>query len=419
MKVAIIGGGISGMMAAERLNGQAEYVLFEKADRLGGHANTEQIVVDNKQVTVDTGFIVFNETNYPHFTDMLRRHGVEYKDTEMSFSVANKTNGLEYNATDLSSMFCQKRNLFNPKFLTMIKDILKFYKQAPALLDSGIDQSVNDYFIENNYSQYFINNHILPMISALWSGDFETVKSYPLQHMLRFMDNHHMLQVNGRPQWKTIAGGSINYVNALTKGLAGDIRCGEAVVSVTRHNQGVAVKTASYSEHFDKVIFASHADQTLKMIAQPTDAESFALGFKKYTQNRVDLHSDEKIMPKNKKAWASWHVNVSDQASDVCTANYYMNRLQGLNVSTPVIVSLNQGDDIRPEKIYKTTTYWHPVFDHNTADTQEILSQIQGQNHTYFCGAYNGWGFHEDGARSGVEVVDMMVSQAIVEKLAA
>ncbi|WP_154222349.1 NAD(P)/FAD-dependent oxidoreductase [Marinicella rhabdoformis] len=416
MKVAIIGGGISGMMAAERLNGHADYVLYEQADCLGGHANTENVVVEGKNVSVDTGFIVFNESNYPHFTDMLKRYGVKYKDTDMSFSVANRVTGLEYNATNLNTLFCQRKNLFNPRFWRMIKDILKFYKQAPVLLKDGTDLSVFDYFKQDNYSEYFIQNHILPMISALWSGDFETVKSYPLNHMLRFMDNHNMLQVKERPQWKTIDGGSRQYVNALAKGLKGEVRCGEAVLSVSRSTNQVIVQTASQSEVFDKIILASHSDQALSLLSQPTDAERFALGYKKYTKNRVDLHTDGRIMPNSKKAWASWHVNVGQSESSVCTANYYMNLLQGLDVTTPVIVSLNQSDLIDQEKILKTHTYWHPVYDENTSGTQEVLSQIQGMNHTYYCGAYHGWGFHEDGAKSGVLAAEMLLDSVSLGK---
>ncbi len=419
MKVAIIGGGISGMMAAERLNGHADYVLYEQSDKLGGHANTEHVVVDGKSIAVDTGFIVFNESNYPHFTDMLNRYGVAYKDTDMSFSVTNRMSGLEYNATNLNAMFCQKKNLFNPKFWLMIKDILRFYKQGPELLNSDSDLSVFEYFKQNNYSEYFIQNHILPMVSALWSGDFETVKAYPLNHMLQFMNNHHMLQVDGRPQWKTIVGGSKAYVDALSRGLQGKIRLGEPVLSVSRGQNQVTVTSKSHTEVFDRVIFAAHSDQTLSMLSEPSDAELFALGYKKYTKNRVDLHTDGNIMPKNKKAWASWHVNVRNKHTTVCTANYYMNLLQGLNVTSPVIVSLNQSDLIDRDKILKTHTYWHPVFDENTADTNEVLSQIQGMNHTYFCGAYHGWGFHEDGAKSGVVAAEMLLNGVQQGKKAA
>ena len=409
MKVAIIGGGISGMMAAERLNGHVDYVLYEQAETLGGHANTAHVVVDGKSIAVDTGFIVFNETNYPYFTDMLKRYDVAYKDTDMSFSVANRMTGLEYNATNLNTMFCQRRNLFNPRFWRMIKDILKFYKQGPGLLASDIELSVFEYFKQNKYSEYFIQNHILPMISALWSGDFETVKSYPLKHMLRFMDNHHMLQVDGRPQWKTITGGSIEYVKALSKGLQGEVRCGTSVLSVSRSGNHVVVDTETHSEKYDQVIFATHTDQALSILSEPTEAEAYALGNKKYTENRVDLHTDGSIMPKNKKAWASWHVNVGGNETSVCTANYYMNLLQSLDVSTPVIVSLNQSDLIDEEKILQSHSYWHPVYDENTSGTQEVLSQIQGMNNTYYCGAYNGWGFHEDGAKSGVLAAEMLI----------
>lgn len=414
MSVAIIGGGISGLMAAEHLNGRADYTLFEASDRLGGHAHTQTVQVDGQQIAVDTGFIVFNEQNYPHFCSMLARHGVAYEDTEMSFAVTDKRTGLEYKASDLKGMFCQKRNLFNPKFYRMIHDIKRFYAEAPDLLLSGLDVSIGQYFEEAKYGRYFIDHHIMPMVSALWSGDFATIKAFPLMHMLHFMNNHDMLQINDRPQWKTITGGSQRYVEALVNGLQGQVHRSTPVLKVDRNQSGCLVTTADGVHFFDQVIFACHSDQALRLLSSPSDAEAFGLGYIPYTENQVDLHSDASLMPLNRKAWASWHVNQYPDVSDRCTVNYCMNILQNIDTQTPLIVSLNQRDQIDPDKVHFSTSYWHPVFDGNTMDAQQMLSQIQGRNRSYYCGAYMGWGFHEDGALSGVRAAQKLLTD--VEK---
>lgn len=402
MKVAIIGGGISGLMAADKLNGLVDYTLFEAADRLGGHADTQTVHVDGQTIDVDTGFIVFNEDVYHHFNDMLERYEVPSIKSDMSFAVSNKVSGLEYNATNLNRLFCQRKNLLNPRFYRMIWDIRRFYAKAESLINSGTEVGLYDYLQKNNYSRYFIEEHIMPMVSALWSGDFESVKDYPLVYMLRFMKNHQMLQLNNRPEWRTIKGGSQAYVRAIEQHMTGELRLNTPVIAVSRNHGGVVVETDQQAESFDRVIFATHSDVTLQILKDPAEEEIRALSAIPYVENQMDLHTDERLLPANKKAWASWCVNKHVVSKPVCTVNYYMNLLQSLPGETPLIVSLNQHEYIDNSQILVSKKYHHPVYNRSTLSAQNTISELQGRHHTFYCGAYLGWGFHEDGARSGV-----------------
>lgn len=410
MNVAIIGGGISGLMAAHHLQGHAEYTLFEKSSRLGGHTDTHEVTVAGQKYHVDTGFIVCNRAVYKNFFAMLDRYDIKTQSSNMSFAVKNMSSGLEYNATNLASLFCQKKNLFNIKFYRMIKDIMRFYKSAPQILQDDPDITLGDYLSQNNYSEYFIEEHIVPMASALWSGDFASVKQFPLTYLLSFMKNHQMLQINNRPTWETIKGGSQQYVKTLKKHLTGSLLTDHAVTQVSRFKDNIVVSTDHSSHSFDYVIFACHSDQALKMIGEPSNAERKILSNIPYTSNTIDLHTDASIMPQNKKAWASWIVNKypGSNKQSACTVNYYMNLLQNIDCPEPLIVSLNQSDHIADDLKLKTVYYQHPVYTKNTIKAQKQKHQIQGFNRSYFCGAYWGWGFHEDGAKSAVEAVKLL-----------
>ncbi len=411
MKVAIIGGGISGLMAAEQLNGVVDYTLFEAADYLGGHANTQTVYVDGEAIKVDTGFIVFNEDVYQHFNTMLRRYDVESIPSDMSFAVSNRETGLEYNATDINRLFCQRKNLLNPKFYRMIWDIKRFYQNADEVIKNDTDIGIHDYLKQNKYSDYFIEEHIIPMVSALWSGDFESVKEYPLKYMLQFMKNHQMLQINHRPEWRTIKNGSEAYVKAIADHLTGSVCLNTPVLGVERNEHQVNVTTEEATEQFDYVVFATHTDTTLDMLSDPDSDEQKALSGIKYVENHMDLHTDASLLPDNQKAWASWSVNKHQVSKQVCTVNYYMNLLQTLPCQTPVIVSLNQHEYIDSSKLLLSKKYHHPVYNKDTLTAQQQIQQIQGHNRSYYCGAYLGWGFHEDGARSGVEVAAAIKQQ--------
>lgn len=408
MKVAIIGGGISGLMVADQLNGQIDYTLYEQANYLGGHADTQHVEVDGKSIHVDTGFIVYNQDVYKNFNAMLVKYGVDSIPSDMSFAVSNRVTGLEYNATSIKTLFCQKSNIFNPKFYRMIWDIKRFYGHAQQLLLSDTKIGVYEYLTRHNYSDYFINEHIIPMVSALWSGDFDSVRDYPLVFMLKFMQNHQMLQLNKRPEWRTIKNGSKSYVKAIADHIQGEVKLNTAVKQVKRTDRTVEVITDEGSACYDQVVFATHTDIALKLLTVPSADEQQALGGIPYVENHMDLHTDASLLPANKKAWASWSVNRHEDTKPVCTVNYYMNLLQSLECETPVIVSLNQNEYIGPEHILMSKKYQHPIYTRATLQAQQRIKQLQGQNNSYYCGAYLGWGFHEDGARSGVEVAELL-----------
>ena len=417
MKVAIIGGGISGLMVAEKLEGKCDYTLFEKASRAGGHTDTHEVTVDNKTYNVDTGFIVCNRKNYPTFFSMLDKYGIETQKSDMSFSVNNMQTGLVYNATNLSSLFCQKRNLLNPRFYRMIKDILRFYNESESVLESQTKLSLGEYLKQNNYSKYFLEEHILPMASALWSGDFESIMEFPVTYLLSFMKNHQMLQISDRPLWETIKGGSQQYVKTLIQNLSGTFVTNCQIESVTRTKDSVKIHASGTSYEFDKVFFATHSDQTLALLGNQTSKEETEiLGSIPYVNNVIDLHTDSAIMPENKKAWASWTVNkypVDTVNLQQCTVNYYMNLLQNIDCPQPLIVSLNQSQYINSEKILKSVHYQHPVYTSKTIESQQRKNEIQGKHNSYFCGAYWGWGFHEDGARSAHEAVQQFMKECM------
>ena len=346
---------------------------------------------------------------------MLDKYTIKTQKSDMSFAVNNLDSGLVYNATNISSLFCQKKNIFNPKFYRMIFDIIRFYKEAEKVLNSGTEISLGNYLIKEKYSQYFIDEHILPMTSALWSGDFESIKQFPLVYLLSFMKNHQMLQINKRPAWETIAGGSNHYVKTLCENLNGNLLTNAQVIEVNRSNDKVVIKTEINDYEFDHVFFASHSDQTLNLIKNPTITETEILSSIPYVKNTIDLHTDSSILPKQKKAWASWIVNKYPDQNDQCTVNYYMNLLQNIECPEPLIVSLNQSNYIDDKKILKTIIYQHPVYTANTIVAQKKIHEIQGKNNSYFCGAYWGWGFHEDGAKSAVQAVSQFKQEVLAK----
>lgn len=411
MRVAVIGSGISGLSAAEYLSEKHDVTVFEKEDRIGGHADTQTINVDGAEVNVDTGFIVFNPENYPRFYALLKKYDVDYHDSDMSFAVSNRLTGLEYNATSISRLFCQRKNLLKPKFYKMIYEITRFYKEAAELLldDKLSDISLGDYLQQRKYSDLFINEHIIPMASALWSGKAELIMDFPARYLVAFMENHKMMQVNNRPIWKTISGGSKSYLKAIARKANLNIRTGTSVENVIRRDEKVQLVINNQIEEFDKVIFSCHSNQALEIISEPSEYEVDVLSAIKYQKNQVCLHSDITMLPKLKKAWASWNVIRDDTSREQCTVSYYMNLLQGINSKTPIIVSLNMNEKIDPSKVWKTLEYDHPVYNISTIKAQNKRDFIQGKNNSYFCGAYWGWGFHEDGARSGLEAAKALL----------
>jgi len=411
LKVAIIGSGISGISAAEYLSDKCEVTVYEKNSKVGGHADTHTIDVDGESIDVDTGFIVFNPDNYPRFLELLNKYNVAYKDSDMSFAVSNRFSGLEYNATNINKLFCQRRNIFNPKFLRMIRDITRFYKEAPALLEEVSNNiSLGEYLRVNGYSDYFTNEHIIPMASALWSGKADLIMDFPARYLVAFMQNHNMMQISDRPVWKTVSGGSRQYLKAITEKASFDVSLNASIAKVERTEHGVTLHFSGGEEHqFDHVIFACHSDQALKLLDEPTSSEREVLGAIKYQRNEICLHWDVALLPKKKKAWASWNVIRNEISKVQCTVSYYMNLLQSLPTERPVIVSLNMSEQVDTKKVWKYLEYEHPVYTQKTIDAQNRRPELQGKMSSYYCGAYWGWGFHEDGARSGLEAAQQLL----------
>lgn len=416
MKIAIVGSGISGLTAAYYLNEQHDIKVFEANGYIGGHTDTHDLVYGGKDYRVDSGFIVFNETNYPNFVNLMNRIGVPYQDSNMSFSVFNERKNLEYNATNLKGLFSQKRNLLNPKFLRMLFDITRFYKEAPELLQDAAfrELTLSEYLESNGYSQAFMEDHLYPMTGALWSASPDKVKDFPAHYLVSFMLNHKMMQVDDRPMWKVIQGGSSSYIKALTKSFAHKIHLNCAVSGVERSNGGVKVKTKDGCvEVFDKVVFACHSDQALNLLQDPTIDEVEVLGNIQYQENHMVLHSDPRVLPRRQQSWASWNAMVPEQEGSRCFVSYYMNTLQNLDAPIPFITTLNSTMDIDHTKVWCERTYHHPVYTFETLAAQAKWSQINGMNNSYFCGAYWSWGFHEDGVKSALKVVDSIDAGAL------
>ncbi len=407
MKIAIVGGGISGLYAAHYLSKQHHVTLYEAHNTLGGHTDTHSITIKERNYKIDTGFIVFNEHNYHYFCRFLNDLGVASQPSIMTFSVADALSGIEYNATTLDKLFCQRRNLFRPKFYRMVRDILRFYREAPALLNSSDDElTLGDYLDQQHYSQTFIDDHILPMASALWSGPPQIVRNFPARYFVAFMANHQMLKTDNRPQWRTVCGGSSTYVQAFKQSFNGELRLDCPVQAIIRDNNGITIETKGDQKYYDKLILACHSDQALGLLQNASDQETEILGAMSFQENDVVLHTDASLMPKHPKAWASWNALKLNEPQTHCTVTYYMNMLQNLEAPEPLLVTLNCTDRIDSEKILKRRSYHHPVYTPASLAAQKRRTEINGVNNTWYAGAYWGWGFHEDGAKSAQEVVD-------------
>lgn len=405
MRIAVIGAGISGLASAWMLSRKYAVTLFEAQDYLGGHTHTHEVELGGRRHAVDSGFIVFNERHYPLLTTLFRQLGVPTQPTTMSFSVRSERSGLEYNATSLDGLFCQRRNILSRRFWGMLADLRRFYREAPALLaDTSPGPTLGEYLERNRYGSAFRDEHLVPMASALWSSPAAAILDFPAQYLVRFMSNHHMLQLAGRPPWRVVSGGSATYVRALRERWHVDERLNSPVLSVRRTGAGVAVHSGAGVEQFDQVVLAAHADQSLAMLADASAAEQEVLGSIAYQINETVLHTDASLLPQNRRAWAAWNALIPSSNAEQCTVSYCMNLLQGLRSAPPVIVTLNCTQAIAPDKILRRMQYHHPIYSHRSVQAQARRAQIQGRRGTWFAGAYWGWGFHEDGLRSAVEV---------------
>lgn len=410
MRIAVIGSGIAGLAAAwllsqQKAAAQHDVLLFEANDYLGGHTHTHDIELQGQRYAVDSGFIVHNPAHYPLLSALFSELGVESQPTTMSFSVRNEASGLEYNATNLDGLFCQRRNLVSPRFWGMLRDLFRFYREAPALLSlPGEGPTLGDYLAQNGYGTMFRDEHLVPMASALWSSPSARILSFPAKYLLQFMANHQMLQVSDRPQWRVVRGGSSRYVHAMRARWGVQERLATPVRMILRDNDGVTVFTDDGAERFDQVVLACHSDQALRLLSDASDAERSILGAMPYQDNDTVLHTDASLLPRRRNAWAAWNATIPRDPAEVCTVSYCMSLLQNIASPEPFVVTLNRTDAIDPTKILRRMRYQHPVYSHASVAAQARKAEIQGQRRTWFAGAYWGWGFHEDGMRSAVEV---------------
>ncbi len=417
MKIAIIGTGISGLTAAWRLHREHDLTIFEANDYIGGHTHTVDVDVQGQNYAVDTGFIVFNDWTYPNFIRLLDQLGVASQPTLMSFSVRCERTGLEYNGENLNTLFAQRRNLFRPSFHRMIRDILRFNREAPALLGvEGHRQiSLNAYLRERAYSREFTEHYILPMAAAIWSAEPALMGEMPARFFVQFFKNHGLLSVSDRPQWRVIQGGSRNYVERLTAPFRDCIRLNCPVEWVRRHPNQVQIKPKQgLVERFDQVVFATHSDQALRLLADSTVKEREILSAIPYQENEVVLHTDIRLLPRRKRAWAAWNYHLLTQSQNRVAVTYDINLLQGLDAPETFCVTLNRSEAIDPARILYRTTYHHPVFTEAGVRAQARRDEISGVNRTWYCGAYWSYGFHEDGVNSG-----LAVGQGLQERLLA
>ena len=413
MKIAVIGTGIAGNVAAYHLCKQHDVSVFEANDYVGGHTHTHDILWQDQRYAVDTGFIVFNYQTYPNFTALLNELDVAVQPSNMSFSVKCEQTGLEYNGTTLNTLFAQRRNLFRPTFYRMIQDILRFNREAPMLLASPADDtSLGDFLFRGNYNRQFIEHYLVPMGAAIWSADPQQMYQFPAQFFVRFLHNHGMLSVDDRPQWYVIKGGSQCYVRKLMAPYADRIRTGAQVEAVTRYPCHVQVKARGMeAERFDAVFIAAHSDEALRMLTDASADEQSVLGAIPYQRNEAVLHTDASVLPQRRLAWAAWNYHILQQQQDRVALTYNMNILQSIQAPVQFCVTLNNSSAIAEDKILKRITYTHPVFTPEGVAAQTRQADINGINRTYFCGAYWRFGFHEDGVVSSLNALQHFQDQ--------
>jgi predicted NAD/FAD-binding protein len=411
MRIAIIGAGVSGLVCAHLLHRDHELVIFEASDWAGGHVNTVHVETDTGAYDLDTGFVVFNDRNYPGFERLLGELGVATQPSQMSFGVSDGAD-FEYNGASPNGLFATRRNLIAPAFHRMIADVVRFNRDARRLLASEENPSLRDWLSQQRYSRMFVERLIVPQASAVWSADPAQMWSFPARFLVEFFENHGMLGFRDRPHWRTITGGSRNYVQALTRPWREHLRLSALVTEVCRHPDHVTVSSRGCeAERFDAVVIATHSDQALALLADPTERERELLGAIPYQQNEVVLHTDRSLLPRRRRAWASWNFHLDAGAQGRCTVTYHMNRLQALRADREFCVTLNRTEAIDPEQIIWTMRYAHPVFTAMGVAAQAHHHEISGRNRTHYCGAYWGWGFHEDGLNSARRVVGELAGQ--------
>jgi len=412
MRIAIVGAGISGLVAAHLLQHRHEVTLFEAADYAGGHTNTIRVDTPNETHHVDTGFIVFNDRNYPNFERLLSSLGVPWQPSTMSFSVSDGIGDFEYSGGSANGLFANRRHLLAPWFHRMVADLARFNRAARALLADehpGRGPSLGDWLEDLRFSREFIDKLIVPQASAVWSANPGQMWTFPARFLAEFFDNHGMLGFRGRPRWRTVVGGSKRYVDALLDRFDGRLRRNTPVAAVTRGDDHVLVRpVGGESERFDEVVLATHSDQALALLADASDHERKILGAIPYQQNEAVLHTDVRLLPRRRHAWASWNYHWQPEPASRATVTYHMNRLQSLQADREFCVTLNRTDAIDPAKVIRKIPYSHPVFTVDGVSAQRRFEEINAHRHTHFAGAYWGWGFHEDGVRSALRVAERL-----------
>jgi predicted NAD/FAD-binding protein len=404
MKIAIVGSGIAGNVAAHHLHRHHEITLFEAASHPGGHAHTHDIEIDGRSYAVDTGFIVFNDWTYPHFVNLLADLRVPSQESSMSFSVRVDRCNLEYNGSSLNTLFAQRSNLLRPSFHRMVRDILRFNREATALLQGEHDDlTLGDYLRDQRYSVEFTDHYLVPMAAAIWSTDPALMFRFPARYLVRFFHNHGMLSVSRRPVWRVVRGGSRAYVRRLIAPFADRIRLNTPVTGIRRLPGHVEIETAGAPpERFDAAFLAVHSDQALRLLRDPTPLEREVLGAIAYQRNDVVLHTDTGMLPKRRRAWAAWNYHLPAQPGSGVAVTYNMNILQGLDAPVTFCVTLNRNADIDAAKVLKHLTYHHPLYTPDSVAAQRRQHELNGARRTFYCGAYWRFGFHEDGVVSAL-----------------
>ena len=413
MKIAIIGSGISGLSAAHYLSKKHKVDLFEKEDHFGGHAHTIDLKIsnlENQQVPIDVGFIVFNHLTYPNLIKFFGENKVEIEKSNMSFSVTSQKKEIEYCGKGLNGIFSNRKNLVNFKFLKMFFEIIKFYKKSSENNLLNTKQTLGNYLESQNLSKYFISYHIIPMVAAIWSMPPYEAKQMPMTFFLKFFQNHGLFKLTKRPEWYTVKNRSRSYVNKILKNISGEYYKNYKIKKVARNTMGVRVYYGDSNEFFDyeKVVLATHADETLNLIDKPTEEERTILSKFKYKLNTAYIHSDNKVMPKNRKAWSAWNSNIDSDNLNNTSITYWINILQNLKIEKNIFLTLNPFLKIQEDKIFKKITYTHPYYDLEALENQKLLKNLQNKENLLFCGSYFGYGFHEDGIKSSLEMIKFL-----------
>jgi uncharacterized protein len=409
MRIAIVGTGISGLVAAHLLHREHEITVYEAGERVGGHTNTVGVQSEGETLWIDTGFIVFNDRNYPNFERLLEELGVTVQPSQMSFSVSDGRGRFEYSGTP-RGLFARPAHLLSPSFLGMLAEWRRFNREARALTGmNGTAPSLGQWLQEKGFSRFFVERLIVPQTSAVWSADPEQMWSFPASFMAEFFDNHGMYSLRNRPRWRTVAGGSIRYVEAIIAPWRERIRLRAPVRAIERQSDGVRIEAEGWgSEDFDQVVIATHSDQALEMLIDPSEAEREILAAIPYRRNEAVLHTDTALLPRRRAAWSSWNFHLTEKPAAVTTVTYWMNNLQRLRAKREFLLTLNRGEAIDPEKVLHRFSYEHPVYTAEGVAAQARHSQISGVRRTHYCGAYWGWGFHEDGVLSAIAACEQL-----------